>query len=243
MLRRLVLEWSLNETSKNLKNIKNLKDNKGIPAQTESTNINLFRTLALLKSLKAVEILSILRFDQEFAAIIKAETKGNRVNPEMILQSIFEVINGKLQLLESENENTFTYFLKGKLPSPSKETDSKKIMYPFLPFSFKDGKFIITLVGDNKQVKDLMDALEAMCFHYRVVSLTDAKFSSTSPISRLTQKQQNAIALAFRLGYFDTPRKVSVEQLAEKLGLASSTLAVHLRRAERRLLAEILNET
>jgi len=56
-------------------------------------------------------------------------------------------------------------------------------------------------------------------------------------------KQQDAIVLAFRLGYFDTPRKVSVGELAQKLGLASSTLAVHLRRAERRLLAEILNES
>jgi predicted DNA binding protein len=75
-----------------------------------------------------------------------------------------------------------------------------------------------------------------------LVSLTDAKFPPSSPVNLLTVKQQNAIVLAFKLGYFDTPRKVSVEELAGKIGLASSTLAVHLRRAERRLLAEILDE-
>jgi predicted DNA binding protein len=58
----------------------------------------------------------------------------------------------------------------------------------------------------------------------------------------LTSKQQEALVLAFRLGYFNTPRRVSVDALAAKLGLASSTMAVHLRRAERRLLAEVLKE-
>jgi len=104
-----------------------------------------------------------------------------------------------------------------------------------LPFAVRDGKVRVTLVGDNEQVKEF---LENRRVDYKVLSLTDAKFSLDSPISCLTEKQQEAISLAFRLGYFDTPRKVS----ADKLGLASSTLAVHLRRAERRLLAEMLNE-
>ena len=88
----------------------------------------------------------------------------------------------------------------------------------------------------------LRSSLKTERVNYKVLSLTDAKFSLNSPISRLTEKQQEAISLAFRLGYFDTPRKISVDELAEKLGLSSSTLAVHLRRAERRLLAEMLNE-
>ena len=112
-------------------------------------------------------------------------------------------------------------------------------MYPLLPFAVRDGKVRVTLVGDNEQVKPF---LENRGVNFKVLSLTDAKFSPNSPISRLTEKQQEAISLAFRLGYFDTPRKISVNELAAKLGLASSTLAVHLRRAERRLLAEVLNE-
>ena len=108
-----------------------------------------------------------------------------------------------------------------------------------LPFAVREGKVRVTLVGDDEQVKAFLENREV---NYKVVSLTDAKFSLNSPVSRLTEKQQEAISLAFRLGYFDTPRKVSAAELAEKLGLASSTLAVHLRRAERRLLAETLNE-
>jgi predicted DNA binding protein len=90
-------------------------------------------------------------------------------------------------------------------------------------------------------MKEALEFLEK-AGNFKVISLMDAKFLPSSPVSRLTEKQREAIILAFNLGYFDTPRKISSEQLANKLGLANSTLAVHLRRAERRLLAEMLNE-
>ena len=131
------------------------------------------------------------------------------------------------------------YFIKGKTVQPSSESSDRSGMYPLLPFAVRDGKVRVTLVGETEQVKAF---LENRGVNYKVLSLTNAKFSPNSPISRLTEKQQEAISLAFRLGYFDTPRKVSADELAAKLGLASSTLAVHLRRAERRLFAEMLNE-
>ena len=202
------------------------------------------RILETLKHLKSIEVLQLLRFDsEEFAAILKVETKTSTANPEDLLQGMFEVVKGKVQFLEREKERTYLYFVTGKMPPQSPEMDIKKIMYPFLPFSFRDGKFRITLVGDSSQVKQLLDVFDGLGLKYRVVSLTDAKFSPISPVSRLTVKQQDAIVLAFRLGYFDTPRRVSVDVLAGKLGLASSTLAVHLRRAERRLLDEVLKES
>jgi predicted DNA binding protein len=97
------------------------------------------------------------------------------------------------------------------------------------------------LLGDNNQVKEFLELMDEMGIRYRIISLMDAKFSPSSPVSSLTDKQREALILAFTLGYFDTPRKISSEELAEKLGIVHSTLAVHLRRAERRLLSEILN--
>lgn len=42
---------------------------------------------------------------------------------------------------------------------------------------------------------------------------------------------------------YDVPRKISLTQLAERLNLALSTLDVHLKKAERRLLSHIINES
>jgi len=87
-----------------------------------------------------------------------------------------------------------------------------------------------------------LEALEKSRVHFRVVLLTDAKFSPELPLSRLTEKQRQAIVKAYEYGYFDAPRRISSEQLTKKLGLVKSTLTIHLRRAEHRLLAEMLNE-
>jgi predicted DNA binding protein len=56
----------------------------------------------------------------------------------------------------------------------------------------------------------------------------------------LTDRQEEVIRLAFEIGYFDFPRKIDSSELAEKLGIAGSTLSEILRAAERRVFSEYL---
>ncbi|HYB76361.1 MAG TPA: helix-turn-helix domain-containing protein, partial [Nitrososphaerales archaeon] len=72
--------------------------------------------------------------------------------------------------------------------------------------------------------------------------LTDAKFPPNSPIGRLTDKQRRVLIAAYRLGYYDVPRRITCEELAKKLNLVKATFSTHVRKAERRLLAELLSE-
>ena len=250
-MRRLVLELSIKDQIKKLKNLENLKDVDKSESEFPNQEIKSLeippglKLLNMLQKIKSLEMLHVLRFDQdEFAAIFKVEIKDPSFNIEDLFNNK-EMAHGakvELHLLEKEKEETCIYFMKGKPPHSSPEANSKKLsIYPFMPFSLRDGKVRVTLLGDNDQVKEALEFLEK-AGNFKVISLMDAKFSPSSPVSRLTEKQREAIILAFKLGYFDTPRKISSEQLATKLGLANSTLAVHLRRAERRLLAEILNE-
>ncbi len=52
----------------------------------------------------------------------------------------------------------------------------------------------------------------------------------------LTQKQELAIIYAYLMGYYHFPRKVSLKELAAKLGLSVSTLAELLRKAEAKVI-------
>ncbi len=52
----------------------------------------------------------------------------------------------------------------------------------------------------------------------------------------LTQKQELAIIYAYLMGYYQFPRKVSLKELAAKLGLSVSTLAELLRKAEAKVI-------
>jgi PAS domain S-box-containing protein len=59
---------------------------------------------------------------------------------------------------------------------------------------------------------------------------------------RLTEKQESALSTAFYAGYYDWPRGSTAEELAESLDVASATLHQHLRTAERKLLAAVLED-
>ena len=69
--------------------------------------------------------------------------------------------------------------------------------------------------------------------------MADANFSPISPLNRLTEKQREVIMTAYKMGYYDIPRKITSEELAERLGLVGSTVVEHLRKAEQRLMTQL----
>jgi DNA-binding transcriptional ArsR family regulator len=54
---------------------------------------------------------------------------------------------------------------------------------------------------------------------------------------RLTDRQQSVLQAAYEAGYYERPREVTGEQLAEALGITSATFSQHIRAAERTLLS------
>jgi predicted DNA binding protein len=52
----------------------------------------------------------------------------------------------------------------------------------------------------------------------------------------LTERQMNTLKTAVELGYFDTPRRASIKDVARKLDISPSTAVEHLRKAEKKVL-------
>jgi len=100
----------------------------------------------------------------------------------------------------------------------------------------------VTFVGTAKQVTAVLESLDRARMPHNVISLMDARFSPDSPLARLTKKQRDVLKKAYELGYYDRPRRIGSEELAQKLNLAKSTLVAHRRKAERRVLAQVLSE-
>jgi predicted DNA binding protein len=65
-------------------------------------------------------------------------------------------------------------------------------------------------------------------------------FSPISPLNQLTEKQREVLITAYKMGYYEIPRKLNSDELAKKLGLVNSTVVEHLRKAEQRLIRQIL---
>ena len=59
------------------------------------------------------------------------------------------------------------------------------------------------------------------------------------PLEDLTDRQREVLEAAYRAGYFNWPRDSNAEEVAESLGIASTTLHSHLRKAEKSLLGHL----
>jgi predicted DNA binding protein len=60
-------------------------------------------------------------------------------------------------------------------------------------------------------------------------------------LSELTDRQSEVLEAAYRAGYFDWPRENTAEEVADSLEISSPTLHNHLRKAQRKVLREVLD--
>ena len=72
----------------------------------------------------------------------------------------------------------------------------------------------------------------------RVYSLTEESVRGRS--FDLTAEQREALVLALRRGYFETPREVSMEELAAELDITQQAFSDRLRRGNERVLRNVL---
>lgn len=80
---------------------------------------------------------------------------------------------------------------------------------------------------------------------FRTGHLGDAEAWDRGPLARaeLPGEQRVALREAFRRGYYESPREVSLEELAAQLDIHRSTLSYRLRRAEARLVGSYVGTT
>jgi hypothetical protein len=194
--------------------------------------------LPQFQKIKSLKLIYFLRQDpQEFAAISEVEFKDSTSKVEDLLTDGFLV---EAQVLERQKNGAYLVFLRGG-PSLSSVLSAIGIEsgYLFPPIGIGEGKIKISFLGNEKQVKDFMEKIDTLGIRYRVVLLADANFSPISPLNRLTEKQREVIMTAYKMGYYDIPRKITSEELAERLGLVGSTVVEHLRKAEQRLMTQL----
>ncbi len=194
-----------------------------------------------LKQIKSLKILYFLRQNsEEFAAISRVEFKDATSKVEDLLKG---GLLADAQVIEKEKNSTYITFMRSD-QSLSSVLNYIGIEggYLFPPLEICEGKVKFTFLGSEKEIKDFLEKVNTLGIRYRIVLLADANFSPISPLNRLTEKQRDVLLAAYKLGYYDIPRKISSEELAKKLNLVDSTVVEHLRKAEQRLITYIVEQ-
>jgi predicted DNA binding protein len=88
------------------------------------------------------------------------------------------------------------------------------------------------LVGGDTDLKTLCGRLDSRHVKYDILEV-----SHHSQKREMTARQEEILRVALDLGYFDFPKRIKLEDLAEKLNISPGTLSEILRRAEKNILS------
>jgi predicted DNA binding protein len=109
--------------------------------------------------------------------------------------------------------------------------------------NFKSLKEFMELVKDHGydlkiKSKRYLESSESVSLDsFRTSGFSKLKFAS----ELLTDRQMEVFDLACRYDYYEEPKRISIEEMAKKLGISPSTCAELLRKAEKKLLP-VLND-
>lgn len=116
------------------------------------------------------------------------------------------------------------------------ETDEPLLLWTVLdagvpvqfPIEVTDGRAVLDVVGEPTRITRLGLYLDDLGVSFTVEFVREyARLDD-----QLTGKQRSLVTTAVELGYYDTPRKCSLTDLADSVGLAKSTVSETLHRAE-----------
>jgi predicted DNA binding protein len=196
---------------------------------------------SVISLIKTYEMLNLLRYDhQGFAAVIKIQFNDTKTPIEVLFNGETSK-DVSVQLLDSTKEGEKTYFITGKtLLTAEKHALLSSGSFFSNPVEIRNGKITMTFLGEPENIKNLLELGDQMGVHFKIISSSDAKLAQDSPLNGLTQKQREVLVLAYENGFYASPRKISSRQLASKLHIKCSTLVEHRRKAEERLISEVL---
>ena len=98
------------------------------------------------------------------------------------------------------------------------------------------------LFPEHARLSAAVEDLESTGIHVDLQRMVEAgRDADLEATSALTQAQEEAISEAYRQGYYDVPRQISLEELAAELGISHQALSERLRRANKVLAGEQLD--
>jgi len=137
--------------------------------------------------------------------------------------SVFE-----LSVMETE-ENKVKFNIKTKDPYLLYAIIKCGVLVQF-PVNVKEGYAYWRLISSRERIDQLLTLFEQKKVNFELLRIGKSPYSIEDDKNRLTLNEENILDKAISSGFFEIPRKISLEELANALGKSKSGLSVMLRK-------------
>ncbi|UCC20536.1 MAG: helix-turn-helix domain-containing protein [Promethearchaeota archaeon] len=149
------------------------------------------------------------------------------------LDSIIEQISShpsvfELTIIEQE-ENNVKFNIKTKDPYLLYAIIKCGVLVDF-PVRVEDGFAYWRLISSRERIDQLLSLFEQKKIKFELLRIGRSPYSIEDEKYKLTLDELNVLERAISSGFFEIPRKISLEELANELGKSKSALSVMLRK-------------
>jgi predicted DNA binding protein len=192
---------------------------------------------------KTIEVLELLRWDAEKGiklVLTEITMNDNYTIEDFKLPSGSEIIS-----VLQHNMNQYTCLLRGKLTQGLVEVIKQMVNKPDLnlildtPNISSKERFVMSVIGDQESLISFINGVKKIGIIVKT-SFVKPIYQGNNLLSCLTNKQKEVLINAKNFGYYEYPRKINSEKLAKHLGLGRATVVEHMRKAENRIMTQIL---
>ncbi|MES3517727.1 MAG: helix-turn-helix domain-containing protein [Natronomonas sp.] len=104
------------------------------------------------------------------------------------------------------------------------------------------GWFVQLHLPDRQALSTIWEYAETQGIRIDIIEIYGDSGTDVDASYGLTEPQREALIVAFRNGYFDEPREMSLNEVAEEIGLSSTAMSGRMRRGMRNLISAALED-
>ena len=113
-------------------------------------------------------------------------------------------------------------------------------LLPAEPIVVTEREASVSLYVIEPRLDRLRSLLADLGVPYRVRSVRRERGDAWEPLAALSPSQREILQLAYRLGYYESPSRVSLDRIGSIAGISKAAASKHLRAAERKLIGRSL---
>ena len=193
------------------------------------------------KLVEKYEIFQIHRLDDDNIFVTqKAKFKDPKMHPKDTVSEDLGIDFVEV-LAEDKKKNEFIFFSKHHWNEWMKHFFDKLEIVLDPPIILENDKLIISFLTDNEEIDKLLDSQSEVYGDgdYEILSITPVHPNLENLFLKLTDRQREIAFYAVQNGYYDIPRKLTSEKLAEHFNISQSAVCEHLRKIEKKIFDSI----